>query len=142
MQLLRFCANITTMELIYRNELGASYYDPQHKILVYKSNRLFANNKTELIKDLLDHTADFMHEKHVLGEIVDLSEMRGNFRRILNYLVEEYYPEMKTHGMKKSAYIISNDVIINSLVEILTNRNKTKTRAFREYEKAKTWLTS
>ena len=130
------------MELIYRNELGASYYDPSVKILVYRSNRLFANNRTELIKDLLDHTAKFMHEKYVSGEIFDLSELRGNFRRILNYLVEEYYPEMKTIGMEKSAYIISNDIIINNLVEILTDINKTKTRAFTEYEKAKTWLTS
>lgn len=130
------------MELVYQNELGSSYYDPVQKILVYKSNRLYANNKTELIKDLLDHTADFIHQKYVAGEIFDISELRGNFRRILNYLLEEYYPEMKSRGMKKSAYVIPNDIIIDNLVEVLTNKNKTRTRSFREYDKAKSWVTS
>lgn len=130
------------MELVYQNEIGTSYYDPDLKIIVYKSNKLFVNFKTDLIKDLLGHTADFLHEKYVAGEIVDISDMRGNFRKVIAYLVDEYYPEMYQNGMGKCAYVIPNDIIIDKLVDVLIDKNKTKTRSFHQYEKAKAWVSS
>ena len=105
------------MQLIFKNEVGASFYDKEKSILFYQSNKIIINHKTELIKTLLENTINLAHEKSLVGEIVDLTGMRGNFKIILEYLVNDYYPKMKRYGMKKVAYLVSDDLISRNLAQ-------------------------
>jgi len=130
------------MELIYKNEVGASYFDPDLKILIYKSNRLIINFKIELIEDLLNQTIEKIASNFVSGEIVDLSQMRGNFRKVLNYLINDYYPKMGKYGMKKCAYLVPDDIISENLIKSLSEQNKTTTKAFKDFDTAKNWVVS
>lgn len=130
------------MQFIFKNELGSSFYDNDKRILIYKINKLFINRKTYLIKDHLENTHSLMHDKSIVGEVVDLSEMRGNFKLILEYLVNDYYPKMKLLGLQKTAYVVPDDLISNNLVEKICAQNKIETKSFHNMDQAIEWVTS
>lgn len=130
------------MQLIFKNEVGASFYDKEKSILFYQSNKIIINHKTELIKTLLENTINLAHEKSLVGEIVDLTGMRGNFKIILEYLVNDYYPKMKRLGMKKVAYLVFDDLISRNLAQKICFQNHIPTNSFQHLEKAIAWVTS
>ncbi len=130
------------MQFIFKNDIGSSFYDNDKHILIYKSNKLFVNRKTDLIKNLLENTRILMHNKSIVGEVVDLTGMRGNFKSILEYLLNDYYPKMKQLGMNKAAYVVPDDLISNNLVEKICAQNKTETRTFQNIDHAIEWVTS
>lgn len=130
------------MQFIYKNELGSSFYDKDKRILIYKTNNLFVNRKTDLIKDHLENTYNLTHDKSIVGEVVDLTEMRGNFKLIFEYLFNDYYPKMKLTGMNKAAYVVSDDMISKNLVEKICAKNIIKTNSFQNIDQAIEWVTS
>ena len=130
------------MQLIFKNEAGTSFYDKENSILVYKSNKIIINHKTELIKTLLENTLKLIDAKLVIGEIVDLTGMRGNFKIVLEYLVNDYYPKMKRLGMKRVAYLVSDDLISRNLAQKICFQNHIPTNSFQQLEKAIAWVTS
>lgn len=130
------------MQLIFKNELGSSFYDNDKHILIYESNKLFINRKTDLIKNLLENTHSLMHNKSIVGEVVDLTRMQGNFKLILEYLVNDYYPKMKQLGMNKAAYVVPDDLISINLADKICTQNKTETRSFQNIDQAIEWVTS
>ena len=68
--------------------------------------------------------------------------MRGNFRLVLDYLVNDYYPKMKLTGMYKVAYVVPDDIILKNLVEKICAQNKIKTKSFQNINQAIEWVTS
>lgn len=130
------------MQLIYENDLGSAFYDREKCIIIYKANKVFVNNKNELIKILLENVIKLVQDKPIKGEIVDLSGLRGNFKNIIEYLTEDYYPKMKMKGLIKCAYIVSDDLISNNLVEKVRNQNKTETKTFKNIDQAIKWVIS
>lgn len=130
------------MQFIFKNDTGSSFYDNEKHILVYKSNRLFINRKTDLIYNLLENTINLTHGKSIAGEVVDLSGIRGNFKLILEYLVHDYYPKMKLMGMFKVAYVVPDDLISNNLVEKICAQNMIETKSFHNMDRAMEWVTS
>lgn len=130
------------MQFIYKNDLGSSFYDKDKCLLIYKANTLFINRKTDSIINLLENTFNLTRDKSMVGEVVDLTEMRGNFRLVLDYLVNEYYPKMKLSGMYKVAYVVPDDIILKNLVEKICAQNKIKTKSFQNMNQAIAWVTS
>lgn len=130
------------MQFIFKNELGSSFYDNDKHILIYKTNNLFVNRKTDLIMNLLKNTLNLTHDKSIVGEVVDLTEMRGNFKLIFEYLFNDYYSKMKLTGMNKSAYVVSDDMISKNLVEKICAKNIIKTNSFQNIDQAIKWVTS
>ncbi len=130
------------MQFVLKNEIGSSFYDNDKRILIYESNKLFINRKTDLIKNLLENTYSLIHNKSIVGEVVDLSGMRGNFKLILEYLVKDYYPKMKQVGLQKAAYVVQDDLISINLADKICAQNQTETRTFLNMDQAIEWVTS
>ncbi len=130
------------MHLIFENEIGTSYYDEERCILIYKSKKIIVNHKTELIKILLENTYNLVQNKIVIGEVVDLIGMRGNYKLILEYLIYHYYPKMKDSGMKKAAYIVPDDLISKNLAQKICAQNRIPTKTFQHMDQAIDWLTA
>ncbi len=125
------------------NELALAQYDEEHQIIIFKTNPVLANKNTNLIEELLTSALKIAEEKPVKGEIVDVSELRGNFTKIIHFLTKIYYPKMAQMGMKKAAYIVSNDFLSNSLVEKIALETKdVETMAFSNLPSALKWVTA
>ena len=64
----------------------------------------------------------------------------GNFKDILQYLMEEYYRMTRTQGLQKAAYIISDDIIANHFPDFLSENNQTMTKGFISESEAVDWI--
>lgn len=129
------------MVVIDQNNLADAFYAEDLKIILFKTKNILANKNTDKIESLLKSALEFTTEHPVIGEIVDLTHLRGNFTNILKYLLNDYYPIMFDRGMKRAAYIISDDLIALGLVQRICEENKlVETRIFTDLKKAKKWV--
>ena len=130
------------MLIIDQNNLADAFYDERRKIIVFKTKNILANKNTDKIESLLKSVLEFSKEKNVIGEVVDLTNLRGNFNNVLGYLLQVYYPIMHENGMKRAAYVLSNDLLSLGLVQKICDDNKlVETKAFTNFQMAKKWVT-
>ena len=132
--------NYHSLQLIFKNDLATTFYEKEKCILIYKTNKLFINKRNDLIRVYLEDVIRLIQDIPVKGEIVDLTGLRGNFKDIIEYLTNDYYPKMKNRGLVKCAYIVTDDLISNNLVEKIQIRNKTKTKTFQNIDQALKWV--
>lgn len=130
------------MTPIFSNEVRSSFLSKDQQILIYESNHLIINRKTDLIKDLLINTSELIQDHIIIGELVNITDLGGNFRSIMDFLVKIYYPKMQCFGMKKAAYILKKDLIIENLMDKLCKSNRVKTNSFYSEHEAISWPTS
>ena len=130
------------MQHIFSNDVGDSFYDEDKHILIYRSKKIIINRKTDLISNLLENTLSLTLDKSIVGEVVDLSGLRGNFMMVLDYLAKDYYTKFKQRGMIKAAYIVSDDIISKNLVGKLCDNNIIETKSFRNMDQAVEWVAS
>jgi|GEM_PF-2554159 len=129
------------MVVIDQNNLADALYEENLKIILFKTKNILANKNIDKIESLLKSALEFTTEHPVIGEIVDLTHLRGNFTNVLKYLLNDYYPIMFDRGMKRAAYIISDDLIALGLVQRICEENKlVETRIFTDLKKAKKWV--
>ena len=129
------------MEVIEKNELATAFYDAVNKIIVFKTTSILANKNIDKIESLLKKALSMTKKNAVVGEIVDLTHLRGNFNNIIHFLTKEYYPRMAELGMKKAAYVLSNDYLSNTLVQKIMDQTQTvEVQSFGSLESAKKWV--
>lgn len=130
------------MSIIDQNELATAHYDEEHCIIYFQTNSILANKNIDKIAGLLQSAIKIADKFPVIGEIVDVTNLRGNFNGIIENLTNVYYPQMKKRGMKKAAYIVSKDSLSLSLVEKIIVENRVlETKAFNNIDDAFQWIT-
>jgi len=102
--------------IIYRDKISTIEYDVNSQNITY-IERGFA--KKELLIQQLKAVMDFSKTNHVASTIADYRRLQGSFKNIFDYLNTEYYPALKSQGLKCKAFIISEDIISTYLTNEL-----------------------
>ncbi len=132
-----------TLIHIDQNNLASVYFDEDNQIIIYKTESILANQNIDKIQSLLEQCMQLPDDQITIGEIVDLTNLRGNFKKIIDFLINTYYPVMHRRGMKKAAYVISNDLLSYSLVQDICDKNElVETKAFYDMFQAEKWVLS
>ncbi len=108
--------------IIYKDKISTIEYDKDSQNITY-NERGFA--KKELLIQQLKAVIDFSKTHYVASTIADFRRLQGSFKNIFEYLNSEYYPALKSQGIKCKAFIISEDIIstylTNELVKDIRN---------------------
>lgn len=108
------------MEKIFENEFGKAFYDKESKI-VHESYSGVVN--PELAMEVIQAVKKFSETHRVIGDIINLTEVRGTFTGLNEYLSKEFFPVLIERGCVAFAMILSTDVFTefaaNSLVSKL-----------------------
>jgi len=102
--------------IIYKDKISTIEYDAESRNITY-NERGFA--KKELLIQQLKAVMDFSKTHHVASTIADYRRLQGSFKNIFDYLNTEYYPALKSQGLKCKAFIISEDIISTYLTNEL-----------------------
>ena len=102
--------------IIYKDKISTIEYDPESRNITY-NERGFA--KKELLIQQLKAVIEFSKKNHVASSIADFRRLQGSFKNVFEYLNTEYYPALKSQGMKCKAFIISEDIISTYLTNEL-----------------------
>jgi hypothetical protein len=102
--------------VIYRDKISTIEYDKKSHNITYVEHG-FA--KKELLIDQLKTVIEFSKTYSVSSVIADFRKLQGSFKNIFSYLNEEYYPALKSQGLKCKAFIVSEDIISNHLTNEL-----------------------
>ncbi len=113
---------ITQNMIIYTDKISTIEYDEESQNITYLG-RGFANK--DLFIDQLKAVIEFSKTSKVTSTIADLRRLQGSFKNIFDYLHNEYYPALKSQGLKCKAFIISEDIISTYLTnELVKDLNK------------------
>ncbi len=126
--------------IIYKDKISTIEYDEKSKNITY-NERGFA--KKELLIGQLKAVMEFSKTNHVASTIADFRRLQGSFKNIFEYLNTEYYPALKSQGIKCKAFIISKDIISTYLTnELVKDLNKQGIDAaiFSNTASAGTWV--
>ena len=107
--------NIQQM-IIYTDKISTIEYDKNSRNVTYVEHGLA--NKELLIQQFKAVVA-FSKTTPVTSAIIDFRKLHGSFKNIFEYLNQEYYPAIKSQGLKCKAFIISEDIISNYLTNEL-----------------------
>ncbi len=102
--------------IIYKDKISTIEYDKKSKNITY-NERGFA--KKELLIAQLKAVMEFSKTNRVISTIADFRRLQGSFKNIFEYLNTEYYPALKSQGIKCKAFIISEDIISTYLTNEL-----------------------
>lgn len=102
--------------IIYKDKISTIEYDAESQNITYLEHG-FA--KKELLIDQLRAVMKFSKTAPVTSTIADYRKLQGSFKNIFEYLNQEYYPALKSQGLKCKAFIISEDIISNYLTNEL-----------------------
>ncbi len=126
--------------LIARNSFVTTHFYPQEKILVsvYKGR-----SNVELGIKHLEAVIEFYSKNEVKGSIVDITKIYGSFSKGVDFLKQSYYPVAVESGLYCQAYVIPNDIIVETLSNKLVSMALSfieKARAFTDRDKAEEWV--
>ncbi len=102
------------MMIIYTDKISTIEYDPESHNITYFEHG-FANK--DLLLAQLRAVVEFSKTHPIHSEIADFRKLQGTFKNIFTYLKEEYYPALKSQGLKSKAFIVSEDIISNHLTK-------------------------
>lgn len=102
--------------IIYKDKISTIEYDEQSQNITYLEHG-FA--KKELLIDQLRAVIEFSKKNHITSAIADFRKLQGSFKNIFEYLNIEYYPALKSQGLKCKAFVISEDIISTYLTNEL-----------------------
>lgn len=126
--------------VITKNKLASTSFNESDGILtsVYKGRV-----KIDLALEHLANVVDFYNSNKVNGSVADLSQLVGSFAKVIDYLVESYYPSAVKSGLKVQAYVVSEDLIIENLgfkLDGLAATFNIKSAVFTNRSKAEEWV--
>ena len=108
------------MEKIFENSFGKAFYD-KNTAIVHESYAGVVNPK--LAVEVVQSVKDFGENNKIKGDIINLSDVRGTFTGINDYLAKEFFPVLIERGCVAFAMILSHDIFTefaaNSLVKKL-----------------------
>ncbi len=102
--------------IIYKDKISTIEYDVDSENITYNEHG-FA--KKELLIEQLKTVMEFSKTNHIASSIADFRRLQGSFKNVFEYLNTEYYPALKSQGMKCKAFIISEDIISTYLTNEL-----------------------
>lgn len=128
--------------IVAKDKLGVTKYTEDLKLIesTYKGRV-----DTEMSAVHLSKVAEFYSKNEIRGAIIDLRGLYGSFVKMMDYLVDTFYPIAQKSGMKAQAFIIRDDLIIKNLADKLKQLTPTfniKARIFSTPQEAKVWIES
>ena len=126
--------------VITENKLAStSYYETEKMLISVYKGRVNIN----LALEHLANVVEFYTKNTVYGSVADLSQLHGSFAKVIDYLVESYYPSAVKSGLKIQAYVVSEDLIIENLgfkLDKLASEFNIKSAVFNSRKQAETWV--
>lgn len=127
-------------DFIFSNKMEDIYYLPESKVLKVFYKGLVSYKSFEgVIKTINDLSED----KGIYGTLVDVSNLRGSFHRLLGYMEETGFPLLTDNGLFVQAHIISDDLLMENLSvkvgEIMKSLG-VKFKIFYDRDEGYTWL--
>lgn len=126
--------------LIFENRISKSFYNVEEGIIRYE---FYGRANPELMIEQLGTMLKYTEGKTVHGIFADIKKLQGSFIKIFDWLREEYYPNLIPRGLSVIAFVVSTDLIAQTLTEKISEMLKdqgVKVRAFRNYEDAITYF--
>lgn len=102
--------------IIYKDKISTIEYDENNQNITYYEHG-FANK--ELLIEQLRTVVEFSKSNPIHSVIADFRKLQGSFKNVFSYLKEEYYPALKSQGLRSKAFIVSEDIISNHLTNEL-----------------------
>lgn len=125
--------------IVIESKAGVTTYDPERKII---ASTYVGRVK---IDDALEHLKSVyaFHLKHnAEGSIVDLRKIHGSFAKLLSYVGDTYQDVIKS-GLKCSAYVVSDDLMVNNLLKkiiAIEDPLEHKSAVFENRTEAEQWV--
>ena len=126
--------------LVFENKISSIEYDEKHKLITYTEHGI---SKKELIIDQLKAVIEFSETNSIIGIIADFRNLQGSFKNTFDFLNNQYYPIMKTRGLRCKAFVVSEDLINNHLANNLIDsleQHGIKAALFSDSQKANNWV--
>ncbi|MCB0497894.1 MAG: hypothetical protein KDC79_17270 [Cyclobacteriaceae bacterium] len=123
------------MQIIAENKQAVFKYDPNRKLLLSTYKGIFNY-------DLAKESYNQIEGVEVVGKIADVRKLNGSFMKLMSEFREKY-PILKKQGLAAEAFVISDDLMINNLVEKLRAQLKSigiETYACQTIEEAESWI--
>lgn len=126
--------------IIAQNKLATTTFYPDIKLLisVYKGRV-----KIDLALEHLANVVEFYITNSVNGSVADLHQLLGSYAKVMDYLVESYYPAAVKSGLKIQAYVVSQDLINENLggrLDELASKFGIKSAVFSDRKQAEAWV--
>jgi hypothetical protein len=95
------------MEIVYKNEGVQATYDKIQRLIVFNAAGVISSF---IAVEALNHVIDLGARNKIRSLILDFSNMRGTFTVRSDYLEKVFFPQMISAGLKRSVFVLSNDV--------------------------------
>lgn len=128
--------------IVAKDKLGVTKYTEDIKLIesTYKGRV-----DTDMSVAHLSKVAEFYSKNEIRGAIIDLRGLYGSFLKVMEYLVDTFYPIAQKSGMRAQAFVITDDLIIKSMADKLKQVTPTfniKASVFSTPQEAKVWIES
>lgn len=126
--------------ILEQNNFGISSFDKKKGILQEQFRGRF---NIDMLTDHFEAIDNFLKSNKAKGSIVDIGKVYGSFYKILEYVELAYFPTLERSGIRYQAYIISEDLMIQNLinrVKELSTQFNIEIQIFYDRELANSWL--
>ncbi len=126
--------------LIFSNKMADLYFNASTKKMVVIYHGLV---DYDLLLEIIDSVNQIATETGIYGTLVDISELRGSFHRLLGYMEETGFPLLVEQGLKFQAQIISDDLMMQNLskkIEKLLTSLGVNLKTFTNRAEGEEWL--
>lgn len=126
--------------ILEQNSFGISSFDKKKGILQEHFKGRF---QIDMLTVHFKAIENFLSLKKAKASIVDISKVYGSFAKILEYVELAYFPTLERSGIRYQAYIISEDLMIQNLinrVKELSTQFNIEIQIFYDRELANSWL--
>lgn len=126
------------MELIKENSFAKAEYDAEKGILYSKYSGQVDSKKA---LEVLEAQVAFSENNKVKAIRADLSELKGTYTMINDWLEANFFPVLIERGLKCHAFIVSSDIFSNFATKNLMKRIGTvKIVTFKSLDEADDWI--
>lgn len=126
------------MELIVENKFGSAYYDPGTKIIY---SRYYGIVNVELALEILEAQKKFGLENGAKAICADLSELKGTFTMVNEYLTTEFFPPLIQQGLICNAIAVSPDIFSQfATKDLIKKMGSFELQTFGDLDEAKSWV--
>jgi hypothetical protein len=126
--------------LVAKNSFVVTHFYSAEKLLV---SNYSGRSNVELGLEHLSRVVEFYSKNEVRGSVVDISKIFGSFTKGINFMKEHYYPVAQKSGLTCQAFVIPNDVIVETLSNQLVKMASSfieKVKLFTDRKEAEKWV--
>ncbi|MCF6351673.1 MAG: hypothetical protein L3J06_01545 [Cyclobacteriaceae bacterium] len=126
--------------LIFSNKMADIYLNASNKKMIVIYHGLV---DYDLFLEIIKSINQVATETGICGALVDISELRGSFHRLLDYMEETGFPLLVEQGLKFQAQIISDDLMMQNLskkIEKLLTSLGVNLKTFTNRAEGEEWL--